>query len=243
MRIHCLQHVPFEGPDQIQAWADQRQYTITRTHLYKGEPLPDPDTFDLLLIMGGPMSANDDYRIPWMKPEKDFIGKVMLKRRKVLGICLGAQILASILGARVYSTGGREIGWFPIQLDPPNVRGTPLSVLDQETYAFHWHGDTFDLPEGATHLARSKACENQAFAYGPTIIGLQFHLEVSFAQIQRLIEACSEDLLTRGLYVQGAQEMLDIAPQLLAPLTPALYQFLDAFTATISIGGISNAAD
>ena len=161
MNILCLEHVPFEGPEHIESWALERQYPPGTDGCLFRPALPDPDSVDLLLIMGGPMGATEDFRYPWMKPEKQFIAQVMLKRKKVLGICLGAQLLANILGARVYANRSKEIGWHPIELDPPNVRQSPLSVLDQHMLVFHWHADTFDSPDGALHLARSHGCENQ----------------------------------------------------------------------------------
>ena len=163
MRIHALQHVPFEGLGKIEEWAAKADHSIKSTRLHLHEPLPSIDSFDTLLVMGGPMGANDDGKYRWMRGEKLLIELAIQKEKKVLGVCLGAQLLAHVLGAKVYPNSQKEIGWFPIELNPPNVRHHPLSVLPQRTTVFHWHGDTFDIPKGATHLARSRACEKSGF--------------------------------------------------------------------------------
>lgn len=177
------------------------------------------------------MGVHDDRRYPWMKGEKLFIELAMQRGKKVIGICLGSQMIAHVLGAKVYPNREKEIGWFPIELNPPNARHTPLNVLPQRTTVFHWHGDTFDLPKGAVHLARSRACENQAFAVGKNVIGLQFHLELGMTHIESLLHYAASDL-TQGAYVMVAQEMLDLAPSQVPPLNAALYRFLDAFASS-----------
>jgi len=229
MRLHALQHVPFEGLAKIEEWAARCGHQVTSTRLYAQETLPGIDSFDMLVVMGGPMGANDDARFRWMKGEKLVIELAIQREKKVLGVCLGAQLIAGILGAKVYANPQKEIGWFPIELDPPNVRHNPLNVLPQRATVFHWHGDTFDLPKGAVHLARSRACENQAFAVGTNVIGLQFHLEMGLPQIESLLRHASADI-TSGDFVMNAEEMLDLAPSQVPPLNAALYRFLDSFT-------------
>jgi GMP synthase-like glutamine amidotransferase len=231
VRLHYLQHVPFEGLAKIEEWAAKSGHAVTSTRLFAGELLPSIDLLDMLVVMGGPMGANDDARYRWMKGEKLFIELAIQKEKKVLGVCLGAQLIAHILGAKVYVNPQKEIGWFPIELNPPNVRHNPLNVLHQRTTVFHWHGDTFDLPKGAVHLARSRACENQAFAMGNNVIGLQFHLEMGMPHIESLLRYASTDI-TAGDFVMDPQEMLDLAPSQLAPLNAALYRFLDAYTSS-----------
>ena len=230
MRLHALQHVPFEGPGKIEDWAAKANHKLSGTRLYANEILPSIDTFDMLVVLGGPMGANDDTRHRWMKGEKLLIELAIEKGKKVLGVCLGAQMIASILGAKVYPNTQKEIGWFPVELNPPNVRHHPLSVLPQRTTVFHWHGDTFDLPKGASHLARSRACENQAFAVGDKVIGLQFHLEMGMPHIESLLRHAAADL-TGGDFVMNAEEMLDLAASQAPPLNAALLRFLDSFAA------------
>jgi len=229
MRIHCLQHVPFEGLGKIEEWTAKAGHSVTTTRLFAHESLPSVESLDMLVIMGGSMGANEDSRFKWMRGEKLFIELAIQKEKKVLGVCLGAQLIASVLGAKVFANPQKEIGWFPIELNPPNVRHHPLSVLPQRTTVFHWHGDTFDLPKDAIHLARSRACENQAFAVGNRVIGLQFHLEMGMPQIESLLRQAAADI-TPGDYVMGPEEMLDLAPSQVPPLNAALSRFLDAFS-------------
>ena len=176
------------------------------------------------------MGANDESRHRWMRGEKLFIELAIQKEKKVLGVCLGAQLIAAVLGAKVYPNTQKEIGWFPIELNPPNVRHHALSTLPQRVTVFHWHGDTFDLPTGAIHLARSRACENQAFAMGKNVVGLQFHLEMGMPQIESLLRYASADI-TPGDFVMNAEEMLDLAASQVPPINASLYRFLDSFTA------------
>jgi GMP synthase-like glutamine amidotransferase len=206
MRVHCIEHVWFEGPGRIAEWACARGLAVTRTQLHSGDALPSPDAFDWLVIMGGPMSVNDERRYAWLAPEKRLIRQAQDRGCTVLGVCLGAQLIADALGARVYRAGEREIGWWPVQRvagaeDTSILRGLP-PVFD----AFHWHAETFDLPEGAVHLASSAACRNQAFAYGPRVLGLQFHIEVTERSLCLLLDNSTSDLRTPGRYVQTASE-------------------------------------
>ena len=231
MRLHYLQHVPFEGLAKIEEWAMKSNHTVTSTRMFAGEHLPSIDAVDMLVVMGGPMGANDEAKFRWMKGEKLFIELAIQREKKVLGVCLGAQLIANVLGAKVYSNPQKEIGWFPIELNPPNVRHNALSVLPQRTTVFHWHGDTFDLPKGAIHLARSRACENQAFGVGRNVVGLQFHLEMGMPHIESLLRYSAADL-TAGDFVMDPEEMLDLAPSQLPPLNAALYRFLDSFAAS-----------
>jgi len=195
MRIHALQHVSFESLGKIEEWAARSGHSVSTTRLFNHEPLPAIDALDMLVVMGGPMGAGDDTRFRWMKGEKLFIELAIQKEKKVLGVCLGAQLIAHVLGAKIYPNPQKEIGWFPIELNPPNVRHHALNVLPQRATVFHWHGDTFDLPKGAVHLARSRACENQAFALGTNVTGLQFHLEMGMPQIESLLRHASSAIL------------------------------------------------
>ncbi len=212
MRIHYLQHVPFEDLANIQLWANERGFPVSRTAFYADEPLPALDAIEWLIIMGGPMNVYEDEKYPWLVRERRFIKKAIDAGKVVLGICLGAQLIADVLGAKVYRNEHAEIGWFPISLiedkglsdskEKPVFYGFPRQFM-----AFHWHGDTFDLPKNAIQLVRSEACENQAFQFKKTVIGLQFHLESSLASISRLIENCPEDLKD-GKYIQNKKNLL-----------------------------------
>lgn len=204
MRIHVLQHVAYEGPGSIARWAEKNNHTLTCTHLFRDEPLPDHDSYDLLLILGGPMSANDDFNVDWLKAEKRFIREAIDQEKMLLGICLGSQLIARVLGARVYKNSAREIGWFPITATPNAM----VLGLPQQFQAFHWHGDTFDTPEGATSIGSSEGCEQQGFIYQDRVVALQFHLETTPDAARELVDTCQHEIDENGPHTQPAEAML-----------------------------------
>ena len=207
MRINCLQHVPFEGLGTIEQWIRVRGYRLTATKLYQNDTPPDIDSVDWFIIMGGPMGVHDEDRLPWLKSEKRLIEEAMRQGKAVLGICLGAQLIADVLGARVYPNRFKEIGWFPIELTEAGQRSFLFRFLPARMRVFHWHGDTFDLPGGAVHIARSEACLNQAFVYNERVIGLQFHLESTPEGVEALIENCSGELV-KSRYIETPPQLM-----------------------------------
>ena len=207
MRLHSLQHVPFEGLAAIALWARQHGWAVTTTHLYNAEPLPDLDQFDWLVVMGGPMNIHAEADHPWLAAEKAFISRAVAAGRTVLGICLGAQLLAHCLGARVTRGAHPEIGWFPVVKSPEADRTQVGRALPDPFTAFHWHGDTFTLPEGAVSLGHSDACACQGFVFDERVVGLQFHLETTPASAAALIENCGEEI-GAGPYEQTPAGML-----------------------------------
>lgn len=210
MRAHYFQHVPFEGLGSIEPWLDSAGYEITFTRFYDSATLPDVEKVDLLIVMGGPMSVNDEFEHPWLIAEKKFIRDMIESGKPVLGICLGAQLIASAMGARIYKNHVKEIGWFPIH----GVRSHNASLFNFPPSAdvFHWHGETFDLPKDATLIARSEACENQAFQIGSAVIGLQFHLETTQSSARDMVLHCGDELIP-AKYVQTAEEILSAKPE------------------------------
>lgn len=208
MRVHYLQHVPFEGLGSIEPWLESAGHQITGSRLYASPELPPPESIEALIVMGGPMSVNDEDEYSWLSGEKRLVREVIGVGKPVLGICLGAQLIASALGARVYLNTEKEIGWFPFQglasEDPTGFR------FPQSARAFHWHGETFDLPHGATRIARSASCENQAFQYGDSTLGLQFHLETTRESARSLVENCRSELKPSS-FIQGEEAILSVA--------------------------------
>jgi GMP synthase-like glutamine amidotransferase len=173
---------------------DARGIVATTTRLYEGAPLPRPAELDWLIVMGGPMSVNDENRHSWLRPEKRLISQAIEAGESVLGICLGAQLIASALGARVFPNGCKEIGWFPVRRSPgSNVELAQLFSEGPEV--FHWHGDTFELPSGAVGFLQSEACSNQAFVLGSRVLGLQFHLETTPQGAAALIENSRDEIV------------------------------------------------
>jgi GMP synthase-like glutamine amidotransferase len=211
MRIHYLQHVPFEGLGNIEDWAISKGHQISDTQLYNNDPLPEPEELDWLIVMGGPMNIYEEDRFPWLAREKVFIKDAIDSGKIVLGVCLGAQLIASVLGAKIHKNQYPEIGWFDVRLTDAASRSGVFKRIPERFTAFHWHGDTFDLPPGATWIAESDACRNQAFEYsvrgGGLVIGLQFHLDTTIGSIRRLVEYCGDELVP-GEYVQNESELL-----------------------------------
>ena len=223
MRVHVLQHVPFEGLGSIDAWLAGRNSRITWTRFFDDPTLPPPDEIDLLIALGGPMSVNDEAILPWLRDEKRFIAAVIAAGTPVLGICLGAQLIASAHGAPVHANDEKEIGWFPVVAEPP----TPdCFALPPSIEVFHWHGETFELPAGAVHLARSAACRHQAFQLGPRVIGLQFHLEMTPESAAALVCHCGDELVPQR-FVQPAADLLAVPPARYAAINGLMGQLLD----------------
>ncbi len=194
MIIYYLQHVAFEGLGSIEKWARNHRRGTSAIRLYEKGALPEPEQLDALVVLGGPMSIKEEEKYPWLIEEKRFLERVIKHDVPVLGICLGAQLLAHVLGAKVYPNAEKEIGWFPVTRTVPANANKLASVLPEKMEVFHWHGDTFDIPDSAVQLYRSDVCENQAFAYNDKIVGLQFHLETTPASLDSLINHCSEEL-------------------------------------------------
>jgi len=206
MKIHYLQHVPFEDVAYMGNWAKENGICFSPIRLYENDPYPSLSDVEALIIMGGPMGAGDDQIYPWLKSEKAYIRKAIQKNKIVVGVCLGAQLIAMVLGAKVYPNPHKEIGWFPVHKTPQAHNTSIGKILPERFMAFHWHGDTFDIPEGAVHLAESKVCKNQAFVYLNRVIALQFHLESTQSSIESLIQNCRDELISAP-HIQTADQI------------------------------------
>ena len=200
MNVQVLQHVSFEDIGSMAPWLAEQRASVGHTRFHEDSArLPAVKGLDLVIVMGGPMSVNDEAAYPWLKVEKRFVREAVERGTPLIGICLGAQLLANTFGARVYPNREREIGWYPIK-----AVASVEEVFRFPTQAnvFHWHGETFDLPDGAVPLASSEACDNQAFQLGRRAIGLQFHLETTPESAAELIRNCRNEL-TVGAFVQS----------------------------------------
>jgi GMP synthase-like glutamine amidotransferase len=207
MRIHHLQHVPFEGIGSMEPYFINQGHQLSSTHLYLNEPFPQLHDFDWLIVMGGPMGVSDELQYPWMSKEKSFIKSSIESGKIIVGICLGAQLIADVLGAKVYKNRYREIGWFPINVTEQVDNTIFKGVFSQGIEVFHWHGDTFDIPESGVLLASSDACQNQGFIVEDRIVGLQFHLETTPGSTKALVENCRDEL-DGSEFVQNEKEIL-----------------------------------
>jgi len=206
MKIHIFQHAHFESPGNTLDLVNNQTNSITYTHFYEDFELPQFSDIDMLIILGGPMSIHDEDRYPWLKAEKEFIKKAIKLGKKVFGICLGSQMLANVLGADVYPNNQKEIGWFNIQKENTD-KSNLISNFPDEALAFHWHGDTFNIPDGATRIYSSQATKNQGFIYGDNVMALQFHWELEHVNVEKLIEYSGGDI-TEGKFIQSPDQLL-----------------------------------
>ncbi len=206
MRVHVCQHAPFEGLAGIDPWLRARGATIQFTRLFLGESLPSLEAFEWLVLMGGPMSVNDEQEFPWLRAERDLVAAAVSAGKTILGICLGAQMISKALGGTVSKNREREIGWFPVWRLAAADSGSWGACFPEKFQAFHWHGETFSIPPNAVHLLGSEACENQAFALGDAVLGLQFHCEMTPPSVSEMLEGDADGIGT-GRYVQTVAEM------------------------------------
>ncbi|PLT29383.1 type 1 glutamine amidotransferase [Peribacillus deserti] len=219
MKIHYIQNDELAALGHIEEWAAEKNYPLACTKMYENQALPDIESFDMLIILGGRMGAYEEAAFPWLAVEKEFMKKAIKGKKMVLGICLGAQLLAEVLGGRVYPHEHQEMGWWPIQV---SARSTFFEGVPDQFPAFEHHGDTFDLPQDATLLASSTGCTNQAFSYGENVVGIQFHPEFSEDIICEL--AVNERPSSSGEYIQapdswtGRQDLLIGAKRVLFTL-------------------------
>lgn len=208
MNIHYFQHVPYEGLGHIQAWAKDNNHQLTPTRFFdESWELPTLETIDALIVLGGPMNVFDEAQYAWLNDEKQFIKTAIDKGKKVLGICLGAQLLANVLGAAVKPAPNKEIGWFPVVATAESkVLPWFYELFSAGPTVFHWHADKFEIPFGSINLASSEANKNQAFVVENQVLALQFHVETTPADVRSLIENAGIDLVP-GNFVQPEAEL------------------------------------
>jgi GMP synthase (glutamine-hydrolysing) len=225
MRLHWFQHVPFEGLGSIELWALQHGMEVSVTRFYAGDQLPRLEAIDWLVVMGGPMNIYEEADYPWLKAEKMYIRQAIEAGKKVVGICLGAQLIADVLDGPVTRNAHKEIGWFPVELSPEAKRAGLGEVLPWSFDAFHWHGDTFAIPPRALPLGHSEACANQGFLFDKRVLGLQFHMEMTDAGASELIMHGAAELVEEP-YIQRSDAML-ADPKRFATANHLLAQLLD----------------
>ena len=227
MIIHCLAHVPFEDAANIGRWAHNHGHSLNYTRFFQNDPLPSIDRFDMLAVMGGPMNVSEHDIYPWLVTEKEFIKKSIDKGKKIIGVCLGAQLIADCLGATVTPNPQKEIGWHPVTLTEAAQKSPLFAHMPTQMDVFHWHGDTFSIPPEAIHLAASRACANQAFLYGRNVLALQFHMEYSRQSIEKMLNACGSEIIDAP-YIQHP-EIIRAGCDRIPQTSERLYALLDAF--------------
>jgi GMP synthase-like glutamine amidotransferase len=206
MHIHCLQHVPFEGPGCIARWAGAKGHELQITDLYRGAALPQVNEISFLVVLGGPMNVDDEHIHTFLKAEKAFIRVCIDAGKTVLGICLGAQLIARAMGRPVFPNGEKEIGWLPV-VRSKNTTHEIAQLFPGSLTCFHWHGDTFELPEHAVLLASSEGCAHQAYLLNDKVLGLQFHPEATAELVENMLAHESGELVAGKRYVQTAGEI------------------------------------
>lgn len=205
MNIHWIQHVPFEGLGNIKEWVSNNNHKLTCTRQFENDSLPSLSSFDMLIVMGGPMGVYDTDEYNWLTDELQFIKSAVDTGKAVLGICLGSQFMAAAMGAKVYPGPMKEIGWFPINL---LGKQNPILFSSSTPTVFHWHGDTFEMPTKAQHLASTNEVTSQAFMIGDKAIGLQFHLEQTEATINGMVKNCGHELVEGKDKIQSAESII-----------------------------------
>lgn len=209
MRVHYLQHIELEYPGIILQWAQEQGHSLTHTRFYNQEPLPAVEELDWLIIMGGPMNIYEEEQYPWLSAEKELIRQAIEAGKVVLGICLGSQLIADVIGGKVTANPQPEIGWFPVRWNAEAQEHPLFGVFPGEAEVFHWHYDTFSvLPPEAQVLAASDGCARQAYVYRDRVIGLQFHLENTVEMLHGYIAQGGGEM-KRSLYVQTPEEVTD----------------------------------
>jgi GMP synthase-like glutamine amidotransferase len=207
MRVHYIQHCGSEDLANILPWLKKRGHTVKRTLIYKGEKLPSLDSFDWLIIMGGPMNVDEHKKYPWLIKEKEMIKRSIKAGKIVLGVCLGAQLISRVLGAKVKKNRYVEKGWHKVWLTPAGKKSVMFRVYPAEFTPIHWHGDTFGIPKGVKLLASSRACRNQAYQYGGKTFAVQFHIEYSPKHMLEYYKA-EKDPDNPGKYEQVEKQIM-----------------------------------
>jgi GMP synthase-like glutamine amidotransferase len=227
LSIHTLTHVPFEGLGCIEQWIINHHHKLSFTRLYKKHRFPEMTEIDWLIIMGGPMGVDDEAAYPWLVEEKSFIRSAIQHGKTVIGICLGSQLIAGVLGAKVYPDHQKEIGWYDVKLTEVAIKHPLFKNFDAKFTVFHWHGDTFDIPDGSIHFISSETCANQAFLFNEKVLGLQFHFEVTGQTLKEMIVNGKEELI-ENTTIQPAEQIL-VQTGFIESNNLKMFQILDYF--------------
>ena len=215
LKAHVIQHIDFEDLGNLRGALVKLGFEIRyfRAHSESDLQTMDQTTPDLLVVLGGPIGVYDNAYYPFLDREKNLIERQIRASKPLIGICLGAQLIASVMGAKVYPGHIKEIGWGQVFSEPDTRH--PLNVLSGSN-VLHWHGDTFDVPSGALHLMHSRHYSNQAFSSGNHIIALQFHLEVESERVEDWLLGHANELFStdRKLVNQIRADSLKFIPEI-----------------------------
>lgn len=198
MSILVVKHIACEGLGLWQEFFSEKEIKLEIVELQEVHSLPPPERYKAVFVLGGPMNVYEEDAYPFLKEEDRFIKRALERGVPFVGFCLGAQLLAKALGAKITQNPAREIGWFEVSLTEQGRIDPMFDSLSECFEVFQWHGDTFTIPEGAVRLAVSKLCKNQAFRYGKTAYGFQFHVEIKPDMVSQWVTEYSEDLSSYG---------------------------------------------
>ncbi|WP_270262837.1 type 1 glutamine amidotransferase [Lactobacillus panisapium] len=207
MIVNVLQHTPNEGPGSIQKWAHLHHHEFYVYHPYQFGILPTAEETDFLVILGGPMSPNDD--LPWIKQERQLIKKLLARNVPILGICYGAQQIVKTLGYQVKKAPVKEVGWGPVTVQTNMIKGLP-----HELTVLHWHEEMFEIPQEAKILFSNDNLQNQGFVLGKQAVGLQFHLEPEEDNLKEIVVNDAQ-YISGSVFQQTAEQIIS------APIPPA----------------------
>ena len=224
MRLHLLEHDPIDlSRTNITIWAEKKGHKITKTDVFNMEDLPTLDDFDWLMVMGGSQHVWEEEAKPWLRGEKRFIAEVLDEGKIILGICFGAQLVAEVMGAKVFPNKHEEIGWHEVSLTPKGKESFLFNNVPETFVTFHWHSDHFSLPPGCTRLAISEPTTNQAFICDARpVVGLQFHPEYTRKLVTFFAEEYGHDW-KQGPFIVGKEAVLAQIEQI-----PETYWLMEA---------------
>ncbi|MGF1530410.1 MAG: type 1 glutamine amidotransferase [Puniceicoccaceae bacterium] len=230
MRLTVLQHLASEGPGRIATWAGARGHQLEYVRFFESESLPPIQSVEGVILLGGSMNVGEVDRHPWLLEESVWLSEILHSGRiPVFGVCLGAQLIAAALGARVYPNEEPEVGWMPVSFDWEALNDFCATDLPHELAVLHWHEQTFELPDAARRFATNEVTKNQGFVLGEKpgrVLGLQFHLEVDAAIVKRWFNAVGESGMV-GRYVHQSEKVLRMSDAAAEETEPVLNRLLD----------------
>ena len=233
MKINVIQHVDFETPGILSTWAIERGHEITVDHIYRGDRLPDPIDVEFLIMMGGTMGAYDESAYQWLRDEKKFLNDYLKLKRPTLGICLGAQLIAEVLGGEVYKGPSYELGWAPLTIDEDSKGYLSELGIPNAIEVFHNHGDTYSLPYGATRLFSSNAYREEGFRIEDHVVGLQCHFEVTSSVLEDFFER-EKGSVNREQFFPINSEGKSLIDDYCSKANKALFQLADSLVDAIA---------
>jgi GMP synthase-like glutamine amidotransferase len=232
MKALIVTHHPEEGPGLLEAILRERGWEMDEVGLWNGNSLPDPTPFHLLVLMGGPMSVNEEDLHPFLAKEKHFVRQWINKGNPIVGICLGAQLIAHCLGGKVYKGSREEIGWYKVMLTDEGRRDSCLRSFPVPFPVFQWHAETFDLPKKAVLLATAQDYPHQAFRYRDTIYAFQFHFELTERMIQQWLAESEVDKEKQRSITSSLRLHLPVIHQLCRNFMQSLLDSIEHLTDT-----------